>query len=257
VRSTWGRPLALMPQMTMPPDATPKTLADHVYPNLGGYSGEACADFVRGRCVLTPIGRDVAILNADLLESVPGQNHEYLSSDTLEEQQEEDGGYAVAVEVLNTISPSGYPLHRLNLKVNSVVIVLRNINPSLGMCNGTRVIVTHCKTYVVEGKILDGNFQGNTVVIPRIDFIIEQGPDSIVTFRRRQFPLMLAYAMTINKAQGQTLGTVGIYLRNQVFAHGQLYVALSRCGNPSNIRVHSTDVPHAVVDNVVYPEVLL
>ena len=42
--------------------------------------------------------------------------------------------------------------------------------------------------------------------------------------------------MTINKSQGQTLQKVGIFLQNPVFAHGQLYVAISRCANPSEIK---------------------
>jgi hypothetical protein len=57
------------------------------------------------------------------------------------------------------------------------------------------------------------------------------------TLRRRQFPLRLAFAMTINKAQGQTLQTVGVYLPKPVFCHGQLYVAFSRCGSQRGVRV--------------------
>ena len=66
-----------------------------------------------------------------------------------------------------------------------------------------------------------------TVLIPRIKL----APSDInlpFVLERHQFPVRLAYSMTINKAQGQTFDKVGIYLLAPVFSHGQLYVALSR-----------------------------
>ncbi|KAI8528138.1 hypothetical protein RHMOL_Rhmol12G0127900 [Rhododendron molle] len=74
---------------------------------------------------------------------------------------------------------------------------------------------------------------------------------------RRQFPVRLAYAMTINKAQGQSVKFVGVDLRTPVFSHGQLYVALSRCKSFDRINVL---LPEEAIDsttNIVYPEVLL
>ncbi|KIK19435.1 hypothetical protein PISMIDRAFT_107531, partial [Pisolithus microcarpus 441] len=54
---------------------------------------------------------------------------------------------------------------------------------------------------------------------------------------QRQFPVHLAYAMTINKSQGQSVKNVGIDLRSEVFSHGQLYVAPSHCTHPRRIKV--------------------
>jgi ATP-dependent DNA helicase PIF1 len=55
--------------------------------------------------------------------------------------------------------------------------------------------------------------------------------------KRKQFPIRLSFAMTINKAQGQTIPIVGVYLPEPVFSHGQLYVALSRATVKSNIKI--------------------
>jgi ATP-dependent exoDNAse (exonuclease V) alpha subunit len=56
-------------------------------------------------------------------------------------------------------------------------------------------------------------------------------------FKRKQFPIRLSFAMTINKAQGKTIPIVGVYLPEPVFSHGQLYVALSRATAKSNIKI--------------------
>jgi hypothetical protein len=80
-----------------------------------------------------------------------------------------------------------------------------------------------------------------------------------VTFklRRRQFPVRLAFALTINKAQGQSVRHVGVDLCEPVFAHGQLYVALSRATSRDRIKLllppASADLHR--VQNIVYPEI--
>ena len=56
-------------------------------------------------------------------------------------------------------------------------------------------------------------------------------------FQRKQFPIIVSYAMTINKSQGQSLSKVGLFLRNSVFSHGQLYIAFSKVTNPQGLKV--------------------
>ena len=55
--------------------------------------------------------------------------------------------------------------------------------------------------------------------------------------QRRQFPVRAAFAMTINKAQGQEVVQCGVLLPRNSFAHGQVYTALSRSCNPRFMRV--------------------
>ncbi|CAM9218937.1 unnamed protein product, partial [Ectocarpus sp. 12 AP-2014] len=72
------------------------------------------------------------------------------------------------------------------------------------------------------------------VKVSRITFEVKVERQGI-SFRRQQFPLRVCYAMTINKSQGQTLARVGLDLRDDVFCHGQLYVALSRTTSSKNV----------------------
>ena len=76
---------------------------------------------------------------------------------------------------------------------------------------------------------------------------------------RRQFPIRPCFAITSNKSQGQTLSRVGVYLDSHFFSHGQYYVAPSRVGNDSSLKVLVVGKEAAgkiYTDNVVYPEVL-
>ena len=78
-----------------------------------------------------------------------------------------------------------------------------------------------------------------------------------IPLKRRQFPLRLAFAMTINKAQGQSVSRVGLNLQTEVFSHGQLYVAFSRCTSGDRIKVLLPDGNETKrVQNVVYKEIL-
>jgi ATP-dependent DNA helicase PIF1 len=74
-------------------------------------------------------------------------------------------------------------------------------------------------------QIIGGAHAGNIVNIPRITTTTNRSKWPF-TLQRHQFPLQLAFTMTINEAQGQTMKIVGIFLPKPVFTHGQLYVAL-------------------------------
>ena len=121
-------------------------------------------------------------------------------------------------EYLNTLNAPGIPLLRLRLKLGCPLMILRNLNPTNGLCNGTRAILTDCKRHVLQVQLLGGDHHGKRVLIPRIKF---KFPEDVIGFHleRKQFPVRLAFAMTINKSQGQTVKHVGLDLRNPVFTH--------------------------------------
>jgi len=112
---------------------------------------------------------------------------------------------------------------------------------------------------VLEVQLIGGDHNGKTAFIPRISVVPSSRSTGFTfTLRRRQFPVRLAFAMSINKAQGQSVSVVGLDLRIPVFSHGQLYVALSRSTSKRRIKILlSESATPPSTPNVVYPEVLL
>ena len=152
---------------------------------------------------------------------------------------------------------SGFPNHEVELKVGAPVVLLRNLDPSIGLCNGTRLTVQRLGSKVIQAKIFTGRNVGQTITIPHID-LSPSDKDSPFPLKRRQIPLKLAFAITINKSQGQTLQYVGVYLPKPVFSHGQLYVAISHITSPSGLRLlicNKKGVPNNMTKNIVYCEV--
>ncbi|XP_036347295.1 uncharacterized protein LOC118756648, partial [Rhagoletis pomonella] len=135
-------------------------------------------------------------INYQILEKLPYEVTTYKSVDSAMNQ---DDAVNYPVEFFNSMEPPGMPPHYLNLKVGSSIILLRNLN---ALCNGTRLAVKKLMANLVEATILTGKAKGEIVLIPRIPLI---KTDMTFEFKRSQFPVCLAFAMSVNKAPGQTL----------------------------------------------------
>ena len=136
----------------------------------------------------------------------------------------------VSRDMMNQSWYPGFPEYNLTLKVGVPIMCIRNLSRSTGLMNGTRLIVTKLGRNFVCGRIItEGAFKNNEVVIPRISILSNEGHLSF-KMKRTQLPIVVCWAMTINKSQCQSFEKVGLYLTKdcQTFSHGQLYVALSR-----------------------------
>lgn len=215
-----------------------------VFPDIGvNYLNH---DWLSGRAILAAKNKDVDEINFKIQNQIGGPMHSFKSVDCV---VNEDEATNYPTEFLNSLDLPGVPQHILQLKVGSIVIMLRNLQPPK-LCNGTRMIVKQIMNNIIYAIILKGKFKGEQVLIPRIPLIPTDMP---FEFKRIQFPVRLAFAMTINKAQGQSLDVCGLNLVNECFSHGQLYVACSRVGKSSSLFVLA---PEKKTINIVYHKVL-
>ncbi len=228
-------------------------LIDFVYDDLS--NEESCAS----KAILSGTNVNIDALNKRVLDRIPGDPIQLLSADSCIIDNADECNNALPTEVLHTISEPGVPDHNLTVKPGAVCIVTRNLSFDDALVNGSKVIIRKASTRLIEADIIRRGFERKKVFIPRINFVFNPG-NSPVKILRRQFPLRLAYSLTFNKSQGQTLDKVGLDLRSDAFAHGQLYVALGRVRNRNSIRVLVSEERKvgdiAITTNVVYKELL-
>ena len=204
------------------------------------------------RAIIAPTNNDVDIINEKMINKFPGEYKIFKSVDKVESNED-----VFPLEYMNKETPPGFPPHQLKLKKYAPIILLRNIDPANGHCNGTKYVINQMTENVLDAVVAGGVHAGKRLFIPRISL---SSPDShSYSMIRKQFPVRLAFGITANKSQGQTLKKVGISLRSNFFSHGQFYVAYSHVESSKNLKIwikNSKDNVYAYTDNVVYSEVL-
>ena len=235
-----------LPPAVISPARSLDELAARIYTDLAQNVGNV--QWLEERTILTVLNSDAKKINDHVIESVPGPETVYSSVDSMADTDM----VPLATEVLNNIEISGMPAHQIRLKVGVPVLLIRNLDAP-HVVNGTMCVVKTLLNNVLELAVVTGPSSGQTIFVPRIP--IDSSSDSGLgfSFRRLQFPVSVAFGMTINRSQGQTKRRVGVYLPSPVFSHGQLYVALSRVGTAAGVEVCLPRT--ATTRNVVFPEV--
>ena len=201
-------------------------LIESTFPNLDSMSKEE----LMSSGIFCPKNDDAWEINRICLNKLPGEARTYLSCDRVEDED----CVAAQTELLNSRKPSGFPDHNLILKVGAPVMLLRNLQ--CGLVNGTRMIIRRMHGKVLECEIMVGKRKGEIIFIPRIP-MYDRSNEYPWTMIRVQYPIRVCFSMSIHKSQGSSMNRVGIYVADNMFAHGQLYVAVSRAIHASGLKV--------------------
>ena len=228
-------------------------LTIEVFPNL-----RRCLfsiDLLRDSTILTPKNKVINEVNAILLQLIPREKTVlYL----VNYYKDIDNVSNFSIEFLYTINLTLLLPHALYLKLSCLVMLLRNLNPSNSLYNRTRLIILLASRKLLRCLILRMRHYSKIVQLLRIP-LNTLSVNAGVKFTRQQFPIKLAFTITINKAQGQSLTTIGLLLDLEVFSYSQLYITLSRVTRVDRIRIVLPPIEAARkgrIKNVVYIEIL-
>jgi ATP-dependent DNA helicase PIF1 len=197
-----ANPDVQVPEDMLVPGKDPRDLVRDVFGSLSQLSKQQLI----GRCILCPKNNGVKVINDAVTAQFPGEAYHRFSADSMED----DSHGLYPTELLNGLDPQGMPPHHLTLKEGMPVILIRNMDFSQGLANGTRLIVQHIGSRVIQAEVVTGapEHVGRSVLIPRIKLQPADSPELPIQFTRKQFPLRPAFAMSINKSQGQTFQKV-------------------------------------------------
>ena len=212
-------------------------------------------------CMLAVTNEQVDVWNNEIQKLNTQEIKCLLSNDSFNEIDDPNNFFKnmITDEVMNKFNENGKPPHILNLKIGDICILLRHVDNEKGLTSNTRVRIVNINPHRIIIQSLESE-NPVTASLCRFIFYLQLPFKKSLKMERKQFPLRLAYSISINKSQGQEFQKVGLDITVPSFAHGHLYVSLSRIRNYNNIKFFVNDtnlidnIP--VTDNVVYEEIV-
>lgn len=234
-------------------------LINTIYPHIDQYIPSP--QYLLNRIILAPWNIDINSINSTVLSCMPRTTQTFYSVDTIVMEPGADNTVAsdnaTPTEYLCTLDTPNLPPGELILKPGCPLILLWSLAPACGLCNGTWLILREAMEQVLEVQIIGGDHHGEIALIPHIRMNPGQNSQFNFCLWRLQFPVALAFAIMINKAQGQSVHYVGVDLHMPVFTHGQLYVALSRSTSHNHVHILLPHDSPNQVQNIIYNEILI
>lgn len=168
--------------------------------------------------ILYSLKCDVDLVNQGEMDKISEKSYQY---DAIDSFTPLESGVTIDYykPVLDDLAPKV-----LSLKVGAQVMITRNLDVTAQICNGTRAVITELSNETITVRLRDRQ----ELILDRCQFTFEDKRGMVA---RSQFPIILAFAITIHKSQGSTLDFCVVDLGPDIFSPGQAYVALSRVRN--------------------------
>ena len=222
-------------------------LEEQVYNDFNKNDNFKNSQNLHRRAILSSTNAIIQKANINMIKKLD-RNIQWMQS--VDECIDDDDKKTFDAKQLNKIEASGIPPFRLPLKKNACIILIRNLNLKHRHFNGAQCISEEIKPHVIKAKLLDGG-KYSEIFIPKIPIVCSD-TNFPANFRRTQFPILLVYYLTFNRAQGQSLKRVGIQLDQSAFTHGLLYIGISRSGDLVCISIYAyqSDFEHLIDESI-------
>ena len=135
-----------IPERMLLPENSLESLIDYIYP------GSDLANWNDDGMILAVTNKDVTAINDLVTARCQGDGRTYLSADSVLEREDVNANF-FPIEFLNTLTLTGLPPHKLELKEGLPIILLRNLSTKKGLCNGTRLIIKHLHEHVLDCEV--------------------------------------------------------------------------------------------------------